>query len=116
MVPIMRSEKRFKPSTILKGVAIALVLAGAASTALGAEISDRPGYHTLNMSRLVDGRGDISDAGTPAFAYKDGFWDVRHQWHPWFSDDEMQNFRRQGVTQVHDWNHDRDADFGWQRH
>jgi hypothetical protein len=116
MVAIMSCENQIKLGAIFKGVAIALFLVATAGPSLGAETSDRPGYHTLNMSRLADGRGDISDAGTPAFAYKDGFWDVRHQWHPWISDDEMLNFRRQGVVPIHAWNHDRDADFGWQRH
>ena len=116
MIATMSCERQFKPRALFKTVAIALVLAAAAGPSLGAETSDRPGYHTLNMSRLADGRGDISDAGTPAFAYNDGFWDVRHQWHPWISDDEMQNFRKQGTVQIHAWNHDRDSDFGWLRH
>jgi hypothetical protein len=112
----MSREKHQKPQAIFKGAAIALVLAGTAGPTLGAGNPDRQGYHSLVMSRLADGRSDITDAGTPAFAYNDGFWDVRHQWHPWISDDEMQDFRKQGIVPIHAWNHDRDSDFGWQRH
>lgn len=112
----MSCEKQSGPRAIFRGAAIALLLSAIAGPSLGAELSVRPGYHTLSMSRLADGRGDITDAGTPAFAYNDGFWDVRHQWHPWISDEEMQNFRALGGVKIHPWNHDRDSDFGWPRH
>lgn len=111
----MKFEVRSKPRASLKGVAMAVVLSAAASQSFGAAMSNNGGYNSLNMSRLADGRADIADAGTPAFAYNDGFWDVRHKWHPWFSDDEMLSFRRQSGSRLHAWDHDRTSDFGWLR-
>lgn len=100
------------PTSHLSAI-IVLLLVGNVSAAQGASPPERGGYNSLSLSRTIDGRSDLSDAGTPAFAYMDGYWDVRHQWHVWASDDELESFRSQANSHFHAWNHDRDGNFGW---
>lgn len=109
----MTARIELRLPALVKCAAIAAVLAGAGSGAHGATVSTGGGFNSMNMSRMADGRSDLADAGTPAFSYKDGFWDVRHAWHAWASDDELQSYRQQASAHFHAWNHDRDENFGW---
>ena len=51
--------------------------------------------------------------GDVAFAYRDGFWDRAHRWHPWRSDAERIWWRDHYHDRYWDWRHDRDPDLGW---
>ena len=46
-------------------------------------------------------------------AYRDGYWDRRHRWHPWARHAEWVWWREHHPDRYRDWAHTRDPDMGW---
>src|SRR5215469_4220923 len=53
------------------------------------------------------------NVGDGQFAYRDGYCDRWHRWHPWADPDDWRWYRMHYATRYYDWQHDRDADMGW---
>jgi hypothetical protein len=53
------------------------------------------------------------NAGDVMFAYRDGYWDRGHRWHPWRDPDDWRWYRARYRDHYYDWRHDRDPDLGW---
>jgi hypothetical protein len=86
--------------SLIKAVLIAGAFAGA-SLAIPSSASARDSFSVYVHS------GDV------AFAYRDGWWDSRHNFHRWRDRDEMRWYRRHHRHDYRDWDHDRDSDNGW---
>jgi|SRR5690242_20708026 hypothetical protein len=57
--------------------------------------------------------GIYFNTGDVAFAYRDGWWDQNHRWHPWRNQNEWRWYRAHYARNYYDWNHSRDRDQGW---
>src|ERR1051325_3651324 len=53
------------------------------------------------------------NTGDVAFAYRDGYWDRYHRWHPWRDPDQWRWYRAHYANNYYDWDHERDRDYGW---
>ncbi len=94
-------------STLLKGAAAALTLAAICLTA-AAPAAARDAY--------TNRHGAVSfSLGNVAFGYRDGYWDNDHAWHKWRNNRDYRSYRGHQGGSFHNWNHNRDADHGWQR-
>lgn len=86
-----------------------IVLAGAvAALALGGAtfVATVPAEARLNFGVTIY-------ADNVMFAYRDGYWDRRHNWHPWDDPDDWHWFRAHYPGRYYDWMHTRDPDLGW---
>jgi hypothetical protein len=99
------ANKESRMNNFLKTAAVALTLTGAVLATAG-PASAR--YHSDPIISI--GFGNI------AFGYRDGYWDNDHRWHHWRHSHDYRNYRDHQGSNYHDWNHDRDADHGWQPH
>ena len=85
---------------VLAGAVAALALAG---TTLATTTPARAAVHF----------GISINEGDVMFAYRDGYWDRFHHWHPWGDRDDWRWWREHHHDRYYDWAHDRDADMGW---
>jgi hypothetical protein len=95
---------------ILKGLTVALVLAGATATSGCVVHRDADNGRFDRPRDSVGVSVGFADIG---FGYNDGYWDNSHRWHQWSNDGERASYRNYQGNHYYDWNHDRDADAGW---
>jgi len=85
---------------VLAGAVAAVALAGASL------LPTAPARAQVNIG-ISFHEGDVM------YAYRDGWWDHGHRWHPWRSEAERIWWRDHYHDRYWDWRHDRDPDMGW---
>ncbi len=100
---------------LLKGAAIALVLAGTGFAATGT--SNAAGFAITTSDHGRDHRNtSVSfDFGNVAYAYQDGYWDNDHRWHRWRNSREHRDYRNEHRDNYRGGKHTRYHSQGWQR-
>lgn len=107
------ARKEFDMTIIVKATAVALVLASA-TLASGCVTRDNDRYGYSGHHRHGSDNAQVSlEFGNIDYGYNDGYWDNRHQWHQWSSDNDRDSYRNYRGSHYSDWKHDRDGNDGW---
>ena len=105
-------EREFDMTILLKAAAVALAVAGAALTS-GCVTRDHDRYGYSGHRHGTDNAQVSVEFGGIEYAYSDGYWDNRHQWHQWSNDNDRDSYRNYRGNHYSDWKHDRDGNDGW---
>jgi len=107
------ARKEFDMTIIWKAAAVVLAITGAAVTS-GCVTRDHDRYGYSDHQRHDRGNSQISvEFGNIDYGYSDGYWDNRHEWHQWSSDNDRDSYRHYRGSHYSDWKHDHDGNDGW---
>ncbi|NIJ47934.1 hypothetical protein [Rhizomicrobium electricum] len=98
---------------LLKGAAIALVLAGATFATTGTSNAEGFAITTSDHGRDHRNTSVSVDFGNVAYGYRDGYWDNSHRWHNWRNSREHRDYRDHHRDSYRSGYHDRYSGQGW---